>query len=313
MKNIGKILLMFGCVCFSFAAQAEEKQTPEWIGNPTAHCSENEFCVVGIGSSEKKADADAAGALAKIFQSKVNASFSSSVSSENDNVSTAMQDNLSAAAEATLNSMEIKARFEKNGTFYAFGILNKNKSAEIVKNKITDIDEKIEAFLSDDRAVSARQAEKLYEKRLLLNQQYIVLTGKGIPSVFGYDDVFKNKRAVTDGKKLHLKIVGTANPGFKKLLKNTFKSGGFDFVSDKNASANTLIAKVIKEQQHFEVEGMVKYEYTISLRLIDSNNEETTLMDETFTGAGYGEKQAFQEALGEFERYLKANFDDFEI
>ena len=96
-------------------------------------------------------------------------------------------------------------------------------------------------------------------------------------------------------------------------MKNAFKNGGFDFVTDKNALVGTLVAKVIKEQQRFEVEDMVKYEYTISLRLIDANGKEISLLDESFVGAGYSEKQAFREALGDFERCLKANFDEFEI
>lgn len=204
MRVLKAYALAFGLICVSFAVSAKEAEQPEWVSNPTAKCHENEFCSVGIGSSAKKADADASSGIAKIFEAKVKASFSSTTESSNDEVSSAVSSSVSESVSATVSNMEIKERFQKGNTFYSFAVLNKDRSAKMVREKIGDIDERMEMLLTDDTAMSAAKLEKLYEQRLGLNQQHIVLAGKGIPSTVSYSDVFKNKKAKTGGKDFYL-------------------------------------------------------------------------------------------------------------
>lgn len=313
MKKIKAYALTLGLICTSFAVQAKEDKQPEWVNNPTSNCKEEEFCSVGIGSSEKKADADASSGIAKIFEAKVKASFSSTTESKDDEVSSAVTSSVSENVAATVSNMEIKERFKKGATFYSFAVLNKERSAEMVREKIGDIDERMEMLLTDDTAMSAAKLEKLYEQRLGLNQQHIVLTGRGILATVSYSDVFKNKKEKMGGKDFYLFVAGTKNKSLEKSVKSLLLKNGFTFVKNREG-ARVLTITVSKTQEPFAIPEMVKYEYTISIRIKNSGDGKTVeLLEEAFEGTGLNEKQAFDEAVGEFEKYLKEHLEELEF
>ena len=296
MKKIKAYALTLGLICTSFAVQAKEDKQPEWVNNPTSNCKEEEFCSVGIGSSEKKADADASSGIAKIFEAKVKASFSSTTESKDDEVSSAVTSSVSENVAATVSNMEIKER-----------------SAEMVREKIGDIDERMEMLLTDDTAMSAAKLEKLYEQRLGLNQQHIVLTGRGILATVSYSDVFKNKKEKMGGKDFYLFVAGTKNKSLEKSVKSLLLKNGFTFVKNREG-ARVLTITVSKTQEPFAIPEMVKYEYTISIRIKNSGDGKTVeLLEEAFEGTGLNEKQAFDEAVGEFEKYLKEHLEELEF
>ena len=312
MKKIKACALTLGLICASFAVQAKEVKQPEWVNNPTSICQEDEFCSVGIGSSEKKADADASSGIAKIFEAKVKASFSSTTESKDDEVSSAVSSSVSENVNATVSNMEIKERFQKGNTFYSFAVLNKERSAKMVREQIGDIDERMEMLLTEDTAMSAARLEKLYEKRLGLNQQHIVLAGRGIPSTVSYSDVFKNKKAKTGGKDFYLFVTGTKNKSLEKSVKSLLLKNGFTFVKNREGS-RVLTLSVSKSQEPFAIPEMVKYEYTISMRIKNADGKTTELLEEAFEGTGLNEKQAFDEAVREFEKYLKEHLEELEF
>lgn len=313
MRKIKACALTFGLVCASFAVSAKEAEQPEWINNPSSICKEDEFCSVGIGSSEKRADIDASSGIAKIFEAKVKASFSATTESKNDEVSSAVFSTVSENVNSTVSNMEIKERFKKGATFYSFAVLNKERSAKMVREQIGDIDERMEMLLTDDTAMSASKLEKLYEKRLGLNQQHIVLAGRGIPATVSYADVFKNKKAKTGGKDFYLFVAGTKNKNLERSVKSLLLKNGFTFVKNREG-ARVLTISVSKHQEPFAIDEMVKYEYVISMRLRNADDGKTVeLLEETFEGTGLNEKQAFDEAVRDFEKYLKEHLEELEF
>lgn len=87
---------------------------------------------------------------------------------------------------------------------------------------------------------------------------------------------------------------------------------GFTFVKNREGS-RVLTVSVSKHQEPFAIEEMVKYEYVISMRIKNADGKTVELMEEAFDGTGLNEKQAFDEAVGEFEKYLKEHLEELEF
>ena len=170
MKKHSAFLLTAGMICTSFAVQAKEDKPPAWISNPYSVCDETAFCAAGSANSLNSAAAQARAGIGKIFQAHVKSSLSSAIESNNDNVLSSARTSLSEDSDVLLKTVEIKHSFQQGDTFYALAFLDKQKAARIVANEIDDIDSKMDAFINDDEATSARKAEKLYEKRQKLNE-----------------------------------------------------------------------------------------------------------------------------------------------
>lgn len=309
MIQIKAFALTLGLICASFTVQAQEAKQPEWVNNPYSVCDEDSFCAVGIAKSMKTATADARAGIAKIFQAKVKSSFSSSVSSDNDTVSSEAKSKLSEESDVLLKSVEIKETFMQGDTVYALASLNKPRAGRIIAAEIDDIDSKMESYIADDDAASARKAEKLYEKRRELNELMIVLTGKDVMENFSYNDVFKNRKEKTKTGDICLKFSGIQTESFKRTVKNVFQDNGH-IVS--NECSATITVDVSVEEEPFDVEGLHKYAFTFLLKAKDARNgKQTMLFETTLTEAGINEKKTLPFITDQFKQELTDAIGDF--
>ena len=310
MRCFSALMCVAGLVCASFApAGAKEAEPPKWVSNPASFCSESAFCAVGSGKTLKAATADARAGIAKIFQAQVKASFSSTTEADNDTVSSSAKANLSEESDVLLKSVEIKENFTRNDTVYALAFMDKAKVARIISAQINDIDSKMEAFLDDDQAASARMAEKLYEKRRDLNELMIVLMGKGIAERFSYDDVFKNRKEKTKGGDICLHFSGLQTEAFKRTIKNVLKNNGYVI---SNECSFTISVKLSAEEEPFDIDGLHKYAFTLSLKAKDTGTgKQTSLFETTLSEAGRNEKQTLPFILEQIKQELTDAVSDF--
>ena len=309
MKQYPAFLLTAGMICASFAVQAKEDKIPVWISDPYAVCDENAFCAAGSANNLNSAGAQARAGIAKIFQAQVKSSLSSSTESNNDSVSSSARHSLSEESDVLLKTVEIKETFRQGETFYALAFLDKQKAARIVAGEIDDLDSKMEAFLQDDNAASARKAEKLYEQRRELNELMIVLTGKGVLESFSFADVFKNRKEKTKNGDVCLNIVGTKNSAFKNAVKNVFQNNGYVFSNDCSVKVTVFIQA---DRQPTDIEGLEKYSFGFSIKAKEILSGKQTLLFETnLTEAGQNADQALSLVINDFKRELTESIGDF--
>ncbi|MCQ2914512.1 MAG: LPP20 family lipoprotein [Alphaproteobacteria bacterium] len=313
MKKSVNLLLTTGLLgALTACSSVNVSSVPNWVNKPQSNCQNSEFCASGSGSSERVADADARSSIAKIFETKVNSTFSSTLSQEDDIVKSSMKDALKESVQATLNTVEIVERFKADGQYYSFAVLDKDKSAKIVREQIDDTDEKMEQLLTDNSASSASKVKRLYEQRFSLNQQYIVLTGSSISSKISYEQVFKNAKAKIGKTNIFVKLIGSTNKKAEASVKNVMREQGYTFVKSQ-AEGRVLTVEVNKTQLPFSIKGMVKYQYVISLHILNSNGSTNDVLDETYDGAGINEAQAFDEALRDFEVDFKNKIEELDF
>lgn len=186
--------------------------------------------------------------------------------------------------------------------------LTKSAAAQVA-GEIDDLDSKMEVFLQDDNAASARKAEKLYEQRRELNELMIVLTGKGVLESFSFADVFKNRKEKTKNGDVCLNIVGTKNSAFKNAVKNVFQNNGYVISNDCSVKVTVFIQA---DRLPTDIEGLEKYSFGFSIKAKEILSGKQTLLFETnLTEAGQNADQALSLVINDFKRELTESIGDF--
>ncbi len=300
--TVGLILLLSACA----SAKADKTAKPEWVDSPYAECSADEFCAVGSGRSLTVAKADARAGLAKVFESRIKASFSTETKADENGVSGKTRDYVSESSDVLLTATDIRDTFTENGTVYALAVLNKNKAAEITREEIDDLDAKMEALLKEDSPAAAVKLEKLYEQRRGINQRYITLTGKPAIESVSYEQVYGNKKARIGKRHIYLQARG-GSPAFVQAVRSVLAENGYTFAVKPALNTPVVTISMQAEEQFLKVSGFVKYDYHFTLSAPDKRGVDAEALATTLTESGLNEKQAYGKALESLKNYLQEN------
>ena len=286
-------------------ATAQKNERPAWVDNPYKVCSADQMCAVGVGSRLKMARADARSGIAKIFESKIQSSFSSDLSSKNDEITQNVRERLDVETDMLIDAVEIKETYETPTDFYALAVLNKNTAVEKTIRELTLLDNQMRALTSDDTPASAVRMEELYFKRNGINQRYIVLTGKSYPETVTYDDVAKAKKNRIGKRHIFLKV--DASPVLESAVKQVLTQNGYTFAKNRTRETPFVTVSIVAERAHLNVEGFVKYVYHLTLSGPDKKGTAVELLSTSFDGSGRNEKQAAASIADEVKEYLAEN------
>lgn len=138
------------------SANAQNRK-PEWIDNPEKNYPNSQYLsTVGTGDSRKEAENSAASNLSKIFQSKIkseetiNARYQELMKSNQSSLEsqTNVNKNISVSSEQTLFNVRYPESYTDNlGRVYVLGIIEREPTAAIYKNKINDNNSRIKTFV----------------------------------------------------------------------------------------------------------------------------------------------------------------------
>lgn len=280
---------------------------PNWISSAEKTCSLNELCAVGNGPTEKSARADAIGELSKILETRVQTTFNQNITQLNDTEKQMINDSVTTSSDVVLNSAMVKETYQKGTNWYALASLDIEKASKIIRQDIYTIDEKMTALFEDITPSSAKQLEKLYEKRLNLNQRYAVLKNTTIDPKFSFEQIFKNSQAKVGVHHVYLQTNGS--PAFSTLVKSILTENGYTFATIDNKYPN-VIAKLTAEKLYLKVEGFVKYNFHFTLSGPAKNGTTIDVLAETFEGSGRDMNQAEKSILPDLKKYLSSKITE---
>lgn len=297
-------LMSFSSV--AYAAKKEEKK-PTWLNNPYAACAQEEMCAVGVGEGMNRAKADARSGIAKIFEARIKSSFEQTITQDGDDTSSKIRDFVAEDSDVIIQAVEIKETYKTTTEVYALAVLNKRVAAKITREDIGDLDQKMEALLTEDTPAAAVRLEKLYEQRRGLNQRYIVLTGSSIMESVTYDQVYKNKKARIGKKHIYLTVQGKANKAFDQTVRNVMKDNGYTFAASETNETPRVIISWEADEQYSNINGFVKYDYHFTMKAPDKKGKIIDVLATTVSESGRNEKQAQKNALDTLKVYLDEN------
>ncbi len=182
---------------------------PKWTeaGEHKKYPKSDFITAVGTGSNREQSDNAAYAALSNYFRASIESqskdwskSFSK-VSSSGENVNVESQ-NVEILTKVTtkkiFSGVELTDRAEDDGTHYTLAVLNKQTTATLLSQKITDLDKEIASLMGRaDQTESKLEKFKGYGKALILAQErealngelLLVKGGKGIPSKYSTADI----------------------------------------------------------------------------------------------------------------------------
>jgi len=164
---------------------AKGKDRPEWVDNPKSEYPDAMFLtVIGEGDSRRDAESDATGKMAKIFESKINATSAYSeryqelitdVSTESSS-DTSFENAVLVESNQTLFNLQFGESFaDDTGRVFVIAYLNRMETAEIYEGKIEANNEKVVYFINQ----STKSTDKL-TKYANLSAANIISTNNSI-------------------------------------------------------------------------------------------------------------------------------------
>lgn len=152
------ISMIYCVVCFVMLSLPNVQDgKPEWITNPEKSYPNSQYMTaIGTGDSRKEAENSAASNLSQIFQSKIkseetiNARYQELTKSDQSSLEsqTNINKNISVSSEQTLFNVRYPESYtDKLGKVYVLGVIEREPTAVIYKNKMDDNNARVVAFV----------------------------------------------------------------------------------------------------------------------------------------------------------------------
>ena len=281
MKKIIKVCFVFILCSKVFALD----NLPEWVNDTNVVCSKNEICVVGSGDTLELAQANARKNISKYFETKIDAKFISSISSDENNVEQYSSSEVQETTQNKLKGVEITKTYFDGSEFYALATLDKILVIKDIKNNIDKIDSQMEILMNKVNC-NVNQLEELYKAREELNNQYLLLTGTIIPEKISYKQILDKKNKNTE-LSFYIEAYSSFEKDIKNYLSNILLSNGFTLSNDKTKADRIISLDISKKEIQINVKGFIKEEYSLNIKSIDNKNYNTiSILYEEFIDTG---------------------------
>lgn len=281
MKKIIKVCFVFILCSKVFALD----NLPEWVNDTNVVCSKNEICVVGSGDTLELAQANARKNISKYFETKIDAKFISSISSDENNVEQYSSSEVQETTQNKLKGVEITKTYFDGSEFYALATLDKILVIKDIKNNIDKIDSQMEILMNKANC-NVSQLEELYKAREELNNQYLLLSGGIIPEKISYKQILDKKNKNTE-LSFYIEAYSSFEKDIKNYLSNILLSNGFTLSNDKTKADRIISLDISKQEIQINVKGFIKEEYSLNIKSIDNKNYNTiSILYEEFIDTG---------------------------
>lgn len=256
MKRYLPYLLAFMLMtggCSHKPSPAPVSTKPDWTsGSSSRYGSRQYLTAVGVGTSQRQAEDAARRELAGIFKVRILATTldwmkSETLPGQKETFAQKIETMTSTSVDQVLEGCSIAEHWEdrERGTFYALAILDRERSAGILRERIRKLDGEVEALNSvqDDRSPlsglrEAIHAAEAIQKRDLLNSELAVAStdGNGIPAPYSYGKAAATINRILSSVKIGVEVNGDSNGAIRLALVEGLSRGGFQVMTDKNST-----------------------------------------------------------------------------
>jgi len=280
-----------------FSASAKE---PSWLNNVNEVCKKSELCAIGMGESRLMAQTTATANLAKIFENKIDAEFSTNMQSDNGEINQGMSERIKESTSVALEGVEHPKMYEGDTHYYALARVKKGKLALKFKSDIDKIDEKVRELYKESGTGVISKIESLLGEREVFGGRYRFLTGINLSPPISYKDFLKRKRELAKGIVVHLWVDEPSPKKIQGYLGDKLASSGYPLTKGKvwkKSATHLLTGKLRTNQEHLKVEGFEKYAFTLTIDSQNRKREKSGSLNILVTETGRNFEQAYEKAL----------------
>ena len=215
---------------------------PGWVDGKDPKYPEKEFLfAAGYGPDRTSGENNAMANLAKIFVASVasaskdyQAAFSDGKKAlEVQSVETLTQ----VSTSKVLTGVRIAESWEGQGSVWAFAVLERGPAAATLKEKIDELDKKVDAALekadtTDDKVKKVKQlrnAAKDMQERMALNADLRIINrdGQGVPMTHSPADISSKLEGAAESLGIGVQVNGTAASDLSQALMDGLTQAGF--------------------------------------------------------------------------------------
>lgn len=300
-------------------APASYSAAPEWFSDyvkSNPGCDGQFLCAVGEGDTLAESLSEARLEVARFFQSKIKSSSQVSNSSEQSGASPdkAVVDEwtnktMSVETSELISGLEIKKQEQIDGRVYVLMTLDRRKTADLLKEKIQQIDtENAQLMELNSRFTYPKILKNLDKIEVFMNRYSILVTSKlelRVKKETIQDKLNKltpmKTALITRGKKLPAKLNHTLIAILSPLK--------VVIVPKKDGAPYTLRGEIVTEEQYFKVDGFKKLNVIYKLELLNSKNAVVGKMSAFSEQVARNSDHATELAIPDIKEALQDNLD----
>lgn len=286
---------------------------PDWLNATQKGCRKNEMCGVGEGPSRILAEAAAKSSIAKVFKTKIKATFLSNLAEINKEVIESSSESIQEVIDEELEGVSIKEIYESETGFFALAALDKSKYGKNIKSKMDEINTQIESEFEQRTIGAVVKAESLIFKREALKARFQILTGFNSTFKIELKDVLQEKFKLLDRVLIFIVADNKASDDIVEIVQANLASFGYEFTKDEHKMTSKVQIDVTTKEDYLQVVGFKKFNYTISLKAFDKNGDNSGTLVFDRSEGGRSEKQAKSKMISNFKNYLRENITELKI
>ena len=297
---------------------------PEWITDLEKGCSMAELCAVGEAAGHMMAEAEARKSLSKYFETRVKSKTKitnvNSTEYEGDvaSKSEAYEDyekTIEELSDEVLKGVVIKQKWEdrKEGSVFALAVLKKSAGANLFKESLDKMDEKIVDLYKSGKRAELNSALKLMDGRKALNERYQLLAGRSYPEKVSLSQVMTKKRAkpaITVG--VDYKGPDTAKD-LKAYIGELLIQNDYGLSKLADGGAFKVQVTLEEENMHVNIKGFEKHKFILKIRSLDKSGNKVGGLGHTEEQIGRSKTDAFHKSMAGFKRYLAENLNQLNM
>lgn len=305
--------LLIGCSSSKTqrSTEVDENGVPKWVSEPDSACKSTEVCGLGEGTGLQTASANARLEVAKYFGTKIVSKFQVTTTSDNQTTDETVNEDLQEITNQLLDGVKIKKRFDGQTAVHVLAVLDRNVASRKIRNKIKDLDEKMELDYRNKSLSGLFRLKRFYNQRASLNLRYELFKGNRIPEKVTFRNIVNLQKDLSQNKLISVAINGDEGNKLTSLLKQSLTGLGFRVVDGE--SEFTLRGRYSSKESYLKVSGFKKYEFILNLTCLNDSKQEIGALayNNFFTGRDF--KQSEEQALKDISNYLKENIDKLQF
>lgn len=329
MSNIVALLLssilLWGCATSKkkskngelLEADAERSlEVPEWVYSAQDSCSKLLICASASGQNQEAADVNAKRSLGSIFETKIKSRFEVEQhdysSSEMEQMMERVSDYVSESVDTVLKGAYIKDRHYKDDLYFSLAVIDKIKASKVIRTEIGQIDDQMNYLFKQGKKSSIFKLHMLYDQREMLNQKYVILTGREINSDYSFSKINSLKYTRRKLNRVKIKAVNSVPRTTVKWMESLFTELGFKVIKESDSDYLVKVKYFVKEL-YLKVRGFKKYSFSIIAEAKNNAGEKVGVSSSEVISTGRNEQDAFLKVKEKLQDSFKSNFDKLNL
>jgi hypothetical protein len=311
--------ILFLNLLFSGCAQTSKSHqpVPVWVASPYDFCkSQEEVCGVGSGSNLKQADLSSKNEVGSFFRLQLSSNLVSSISSmvsENEKTGSSVivnsqqqesfQQVISSQVDEIVEGVEVVQRYILNDKeYYSLARLKKSLLEDLLRQKISVIDQKRQELLEEKARLSLFPLKKLLVERQGIEKLLSMLDRPLIGHKKSQSWWEETNSMMQSPKTIKLSLDQNSDPEWESLLQAVLTESGHKLTSSQSARY-IIKSSFSMKMEPINVEGFLKarVQWRASCFDQEKGSEVTGSIDESLDVSARNKEQLWHKAKDHFK------------